>query len=173
MHSFESEIAADSNPENEADRQSAAGCDISDSPRLVEALRNDFKSAELLPVPRVLPILPLIPAIPSKDSKFPQMLSPHCPTRAIVGGDLVVQLAVKPDFSLGLRHHRALLPRLEQARRAALAHHVSRIARLGACSDQRVLVGARRGCQQHCYRRIAVMMKLNSWLDCFLFNGTS
>jgi hypothetical protein len=58
MHSFESEIAADSNPENEADRQSAAGCDISDSPRLVEALRNDFKSAELLPVPRVLPILP-------------------------------------------------------------------------------------------------------------------
>src|SRR3712207_599628 len=42
------------------------------------------------------------------------------------------QLAVEPRVPVLRGHRRPLLPRLEQARRPAVAHHVHRAARLGA-----------------------------------------
>ena len=43
------------------------------------------------------------------------------------------ELAFEQGFHLRPRHRRPLLSRLEQARRSALAHHVHRATRLGAC----------------------------------------
>jgi len=42
------------------------------------------------------------------------------------------QLALQPDIPVLRRYPRPLLPRLEQAGRPALDHHVHRLARLGA-----------------------------------------
>src|SRR5262245_15342264 len=42
------------------------------------------------------------------------------------------QLALEPDLQIIRRSRRPLLPGLEQARRSALAHHVHRIAPMGA-----------------------------------------
>jgi hypothetical protein len=42
------------------------------------------------------------------------------------------ELALEPGVPLLQRHRRPLLPRLEQARRSALAHHVHRIAPVGS-----------------------------------------
>ena len=42
------------------------------------------------------------------------------------------QLAIEPRVQILRRHRRSLLRRMEQTRRATVAHHVHRIARLGA-----------------------------------------
>src|SRR5262249_34044748 len=42
------------------------------------------------------------------------------------------QLALEPDLQIIRRSRRPLLPGLEQAHRSALAHHVHRIAPMGA-----------------------------------------
>src|SRR5262245_47447357 len=68
------------------------------------------------------------------------------------------QLALEPDLQIIRRSRRPLLPGLEQARRSALAHHVHRIAPMGA----RVLINGIR----YKGRLIAILLTGGEAHDC-------
>src|SRR6266436_2317471 len=81
------------------------------------------------------------------------------------GGSSVAKLALEPDLQIIRRSRRPLLRGLEQARRSALAHHVHRIASMGA----RVLINGIRY-----YRRIpfATEQRISKDVSGKIFRGT-